>query len=262
MAAKADQCSGKGACNTLTGLCSCNAGTRGGSCIEGEGCKDCNYSECEANCNGNNGMCDRISGKCVCETFKDSANEQAWTGRYNGKVCMEPVRKNKYLADWTRSMDKWGWSTCKKGYMLTGLKRDGLGDALYNLAYGVCEQPAEGSGPTPAGIPTNECYHENWWKKFDSKGGKFCRRGYFVSGLFRSHCNSLYCIEMAKCCRAKRSQWNMCKWVKYAEDPTTQEATVESPYFVAGFFRDTTHTLDGITWFRACQPYFYGSDYR
>jgi hypothetical protein len=262
MAAKADQCSGKGACNTLTGLCSCNAGTRGGSCIEGEGCKDCNYAECEANCNGNNGMCDRISGKCVCETFQDSANEQAWTGRYNGKVCLEPVRKNKYLADWTRSMDKWGWSTCKKGYMLTGLKRDGLGDALYNLAYGVCEQPAEGSGPTPAGIPANECYHENWWKKFDSKGGKFCRRGYFVSGLFRSHCNSLYCIEMAKCCRAKRSQWNMCKWVKYAEDPTTQEATVESPYFVAGFFRDTTHTLDGITWFRACQPYFYGSDYR
>jgi hypothetical protein len=159
-------------------------------------------------------------------------------------------------------MDKWGWSVCKRGFMLTGLKTDGLGDALYNLAYGVCEQPAEGSGPTPAGIPANECYHENWWKKFDSKGGKFCRRGYFVSGLFRSHCNSLYCIEMAKCCRAKRSQWNMCKWVKYAEDPTTQEATVESPYFVAGFFRDTTHTLDGITWFRACQPYFYGSDYR
>merc|ERR1711865_924857 len=47
-----------------------------------------------------------------------------------------------------------------------------------------------------------------------------------------------------------------------SEATTTQEATVESPYFVAGFFRDTTHTLDGITWFRACQPYFYGSDYR
>jgi hypothetical protein len=262
MGAKADQCSGKGACNTLTGLCSCDKGTKGGGCVEGEGCKDCNYKECEANCNGNNGMCDRISGKCVCMTFEDAANSNAYTGRFNGKVCLEPVRKNKYLADWTRSMDKWGWSVCKKGYLLTGLKRDGLGDALYNLGYGVCEQPAEGAGVSPAGIPANDCYHENWWKKFDTKGGKFCRRGYFVSGLFRSHCNSLYCIEMAKCCQVKRSQWNQCKWVKYTEDDTTGEATVESPNFIAGFFRDEKHTLDGITWFRACQPYFYGADYR
>jgi len=118
---KADQCSGKGACNTLTGLCSCDKGTRGGSCIEGEGCKDCNYKECEASCNGNNGMCDRISGKCVCMTFRDPENDNAYTGRFNGKVCKEPGRKNKYLADWTRSMDKWGWSVCKKGYLLTGL---------------------------------------------------------------------------------------------------------------------------------------------
>merc|ERR1711907_873365 len=80
MAAKADQCSGKGACNTLTGLCSWDPGTRGGSCIEGEGCKDCNYKQCEANCNGNNGMCDRISGKCVCNTFKDAENNDAYTG--------------------------------------------------------------------------------------------------------------------------------------------------------------------------------------
>ena len=169
MGAKENQCSGKGACNILSGLCSCDQGTRGGSCIEGEGCKDCNYMECEANCNGSNGMCDRISGKCVCETFEDFENEQAWTGRYNGKTCLMPVRKNKYVADWTRSMDKWGWSVCKKGFLLTGLKRDGMGNALYNLAYGVCEQPAEGSGPSPRGVPTNECYHENWWKKFDSK---------------------------------------------------------------------------------------------
>jgi len=262
MAAKADQCSGKGACNTLTGLCSCDPGTRGGSCIEGEGCKDCNYKQCEANCNGNNGMCDRISGKCVCNTFKDAENNDAYTGRFNGKVCLEPTRKNKYLADWTRSMDKWGWSICKKGYLLTGLKRDGLGNALYNLAYGVCEQPAEGAGAEPKGIPANQCYHENWWKKFDSKGGKFCRRGYFVSGLFRSHCSSLYCIEMAKCCQVKRSSWNSCKWVKYSEDDETGEATVESPQFIVGFYRDEKHTLDGLTWYRACTPYFFGADYR
>merc|ERR1712086_782463 len=63
-----------------------------------------------------------------------------------------------------------------------------------------------------------------WWKKqwakydaddkkFDFKGGKLCRKNYFVAGLFRSHCNSLYCLEMAKCCQVQRSVWNECKWV-------------------------------------------------
>merc|ERR1712166_926582 len=113
---------------------------------------------------------------CVCETFQDPANEQAWTGRYNGKVCMEPVRKNKYLADWTRSMDKWGWSTCKKGFMLTGLKRDGW-EMLCTTLHMECASSLLRAPGLPQLIPTNECYHENWWKKFDSKGGKFCRRG-------------------------------------------------------------------------------------
>eukprot|EP00658_Telonema_sp_P-2_P006192 TRINITY_DN1235_c0_g1_i4.p1 TRINITY_DN1235_c0_g1~~TRINITY_DN1235_c0_g1_i4.p1 ORF type:complete len:1007 (-),score=213.79 TRINITY_DN1235_c0_g1_i4:333-3353(-) len=254
-------CSGKGQCNTLTGLCLCDAGAVGGSCIQGEGCHDCDFKPCDSDCSGSNGMCDRNTGACVCATVKTTQENNQYQGPYNGKVCLEPRRKNKYLADWTRSMDTWGWSVCKTNWLLTGLKRDGLGDALYNLGYGVCEQPAEGAGD-PIGIAANECYHENWWKKFDSKGGKFCRRGYFVAGLFRSHCNSLYCIEMAKCCRVKRSAWNRCKWESYREDEDTKEATVEAPAFIVGFYRDATHTLDGITWFRSCVPYFYGADYR
>merc|ERR1712000_637331 len=103
-----------------------------------------------------------------------------------------------------------GWSVCKKGFLLTGIGSDGRGDALYNLDRGRCEKPCEGSSREAIGI--SHCYHENWWKKFDSKGGKFCRRNYFVAGLFRSHCNSLYCLEMAKCCQVKRSLWNDCSW--------------------------------------------------
>jgi len=256
-------CSGKGTCNTLTGLCACNADARGGSCVEGAGCKDCNYKNCQADCSGpNNGMCDRTTGKCVCNTFQDPENDNKFTGMFNGKTCLEPQRKNKYVADWTRSMDSWGWSICKPGYLLSGIKRDGLGNALYNLAYGICEKPAEGGGDPPAAVPTNECYHENWWKKFDTAGGKFCRRGYFVAGLFRSHCNSLYCLEMAKCCRPKRSVWNRCKWEKVSENEETGEATVANPAFIVGFYRDEQHTLDGLTWFRSCIPYFYGADSR
>jgi len=60
----------------------------------------------------------------------------------------------------------------------------------------------------------------------------------------------------------KRSSWNSCKWVKYSEDDETGEATVESPQFIVGFYRDEKHTLDGLTWYRACTPYFFGADYR
>merc|ERR1712070_162621 len=117
---------------------------------------------------------------------------------------------------WTSSMDKWGWSTCETGYLLTGMKTDRLQtmDALYNLDRGFCQQPFESSAAILRGVEPSRCYHENWWKKFDTRGGKFCRRNYFVAGLFRSHCNSLYCIEMAKCCNVKRSIWTDCKWTK------------------------------------------------
>merc|ERR1711998_273268 len=109
--------------------------------------------------------------------------------------------------------DKWGWSVCKQNYLMVGMRRDGLGNALYNLAYGVCAKLAEeGTQFGTQTVNSGTCYHENWWKRFDYKGGKFCRRGFFVAGLFRSHCNSLYCIEMAKCCQVKRSLWNTCRW--------------------------------------------------
>merc|ERR1711868_129482 len=103
------------------------------------------------------------------------------------------------------------------GWLLTGLRTDGQGDALYNIDLGQCEKPCEGTGTDKSVIGVEKCYHENWWKKFDTRGGKFCRRNYFVAGLFRSHCNSLYCIEMAKCCSVKRSLWTNCKWVNTKE---------------------------------------------
>merc|ERR1711998_613274 len=100
-----------------------------------------------------------------------------------------------------------------------GLKTDMQGsmDALFNLDNAVCQKPFEANTPITRAVENYRCYHENWWKKFDSRGGKFCRRNYFVAGLFRSHCNSLYCIEMAKCCSVKRSLWTNCKWVNTNE---------------------------------------------
>jgi len=157
---------------------------------------------------------------------------------------------------------------------MVGVKRDGADDALYNLAYAKCANPCEGDASSKRGLTLQHCYHENWWKKFDFGGGKFCRKNYFMAGLFRSHCNSLYCLEMAKCCQVQRSLWNNCKWVDIKSawsDSNCKEnketglidcawAEVDDDRsFMAGFYRDKLHTLDGLTHIRKCEPYFFGA---
>lgn len=182
-------------------------------------------------------------------------------------------------------MDKWGWSLCPTGKLLVGLNRDGpydngeIGDALFNIQTAICRSPAEGRVQDVASgdgtsVELGHCYHENWWSKFDSKGGAFCRQNYFVAGLFRSHCNSLYCLEMVKCCQVKRALWNDCKWVDMStwkfKDPVkkaTKYAMIEAHSagpkgFIAGFYRGTSHTLDGMQYMRQCVPVFVGGSSR
>jgi hypothetical protein len=165
-------------------------------------------------------------------------------------------------------MDKWGWSLCPTGTLLVGLSRDDgtETDALFNINLVKCRKPCEISGNGRDGIELTHCYHQNWWKSFDSKGGKFCRRNYFVAGLFRSHCNSLYCLEMAKCCQVKRSLWNDCKWTPMTAWKTPgrfseiQAASGgKKMAFIAGFYRGATHTLDGLEYMRQCVPVFWGA---
>merc|ERR1719380_580148 len=161
---------------------------------------------------------------------------------------------------WTESMDKWGWSTCSDGYLLVGLKTDlsGSMDALFNLDVGVCQRPFEANTPIVRAVENYRCYHENWWKKFDTRGGKFCRRNYFVAGLFRSHCNSLYCLEMAKCCQVKRSIWTRCQWSAIDQNKLQSgRATAEvqgTKAFIGGFYRGKMHTLGGLKYFYQCEP--------
>merc|ERR1711959_299035 len=264
------ECQGRGTCKKENGMCMCDAPFHGARCEGGEGskkqCFSCSYKSCIGDC-GDNGSCNKIAGECTC-------NAQEGTF-YNGALCKAPCRMLEYVSDWTRSMDKWGWSTCKEDFLLTGIKRDGAGDALYNLAYGKCARPCEGTASSQKALRLEHCYHENWWKKFDFAGGKFCRKNYFIAGLFRSHCNSLYCLEMAKCCQVQRSLWNQCKWVaissQFSDKNCKEEngriecswAEIEdSKSFVAGFYRTQQHTLDGLTYIRKCEPYFFGASCR
>jgi len=254
-------CAGKGTFQVLTGRCMCGEGFIGGGCVDNsqgaKECQTCRYKSCESECSKNHGYCNRNSGKCVCKNRGDT---------YNGKNCKSICRKDGKLVDWSRSFDKWGWSVCPANFLMTGFRTDGGGDALYNIDLGKCEKPCEGTGSDKQNIEISHCYHENWWKKFDSKGGKFCRRNYFVAGLFRSHCNSLYCLEMAKCCQVKRSLWTKCQWTaidKNAINNGGAEVGVAGPHaFIAGFYRGEIHTLTGLRYIRQCDPIFYGADYR
>jgi hypothetical protein len=146
---------------------------------------------------------------------------------------------------------------------LVGLKSDlaGTADALYNLNTAICAKPCEGDRDEIIPVDKYACYHENWWKKFDTAGGKYCRRNYFVAGLFRSHCNSLYCLEMAKCCQVRKSLWTGCKWVSNT-GWTGRKEGIRAPNggdgFIVGFWRNGVHTLNGITQIRICTPIWWG----
>lgn len=265
-----NDCSGgRGACQSKTGLCQCTAPYSGSQCThDGGQCRDCRFVSCPSDCS-NGGFCDRIVGQCTC-----------YEGNYNGARCDQPCQFAEKVIDWSRSMDKWGWSLCPTGYLLVGLSRDApysngeAADALYNIQAAKCRKPCEGSNPNVQrqqgeAIELGHCYHENWWRTFDTKGGKFCRRNYFVAGLFRSHCNSLYCLEMAKCCQVKRSLWNDCKWIRTSEwQRPGKFAEIErhpgslAKAFIAGFYRGDSHTLDGLQYIRQCVPVFWGAQNR
>jgi len=262
---------GLGSCNLNNGRCACTGGSSCGLPNEAECPGACLYEDCANNCGGDNtdgssqtGLCNRFTGQCSCN----------FNNVFNGPTCIKPERgaQNKMGAEqhetmiWTASMDKWGWSLCKDGHLLTGMKTDlqQTKDALYNLDSASCAQPYEASGVITKAVEPSRCYHENWWKKFDTRGGKFCRRNYFVAGLFRSHCNSLYCIEMAKCCSVKRSIWTNCKWTATGQWTNRESGmkVADSTSFIVGFFRGATHTLDGITSIRECTPIWYGQLYK
>jgi hypothetical protein len=77
---------------------------------------------------------------------------------------------------------------------------------------------------------------------------------------------------MAKCCQVQRSLWNKCKWVdiksSFSDRNCKEENGVincawaeieDKSSFVAGFYRTQQHTLDGLTYIRKCEPYFFGA---
>ena len=95
------------------------------------------------------------------------------------------------------------WATCQSGYFLQGIYRNGnLNDDswLWNIDYGKCCKPA--NHPRYYG----SCYEQSVRLSFDEKGWSKCNDGYFLTGLYRSICERLYCIETFKCCKMVTSK--------------------------------------------------------
>lgn len=154
--------------------------------------------------------------------------------------------------NWYTIWDTPGWIACPTGQLLYGLKR-GSCDALSCVDSGSCAAACQG---TDTVYQLRHCYHElGWYNSFDMAGWSKCLPNYFVAGLYRS-CESLYCLQMAKCCSLVGARAALCgeaEWgVAMATPNTLAHIDVGTPNtgekaFITGFERGAEHTLAGIT---------------
>lgn len=85
---------------------------------------------------------------------------------------------------------------CPSGYVLSGLYRQS-GNLVKNIVQARCCKPKN--------LPSSykNCYDEDVTDHFnhDDQGLRKCQRdGYFMTGLYKSVCDFVYCIEKFKCC--------------------------------------------------------------
>jgi hypothetical protein len=230
--------SGRGACEMTTGHCACVDPYHGHAC---------EFEHCPFDCSGG-GNCNRNNGECLCKMG------------YSGIACLETTRcqetglntgedVNKGMNWWT-IWDKPGWIVCPKGQLMYGLKHS-VCEALSCIDSGSCAAPCEGSASNHV-FQLRHCYHDlRWYNSFDQAGWSKCLPDYFVAGLFRS-CESLYCLNMAKCCSLKESRWAECSETslmgQWDAALAPGDFTVNSHAFMTGLERKvSTHNIKDIT---------------
>ncbi|KAL9988070.1 hypothetical protein ACROYT_G002469 [Oculina patagonica] len=110
--------------------------------------------------------------------------------------CSVDLKSSCVNADWRGVLDKENsWALCPNGYFLNGLYRTDTDDNLHDIKEGRCCKPD--SLPCHYG----DCYDEDVYASFDHKGWSYCNKsGYYLTGIYKSDCNYLYCIEKFKCC--------------------------------------------------------------
>lgn len=166
--------------------------------------------------------------------------------------------------NWWTVWDKPGWLLCPKGQLLYQLQRSKCvswkdpknkaseasgGGALSCIESGGCAAGCEASDHV---FQLRHCYHDlRWYNSFDMAGWSECLPDYFVAGLYRS-CESLYCLNMAKCCSLKGSRWVQCGKTRWGANfnGASSGARVgkisSKNAFITGFRRGVGHTLKDI----------------
>lgn len=209
-----DNCSGNGECMSETGTCSCKKGHHGPTCA---------YKECPAGCSGFGGTCNRMIGACVCNRgFSGPACEQTTT-------CNERETTYQEWAFW-----KPGWSKCPYGWLMRGVVTASC-TGIHCIDKAICAKPC--LGKSELGI--ERCYQENWWDSLNTKGWSRCAEGYYLAGLYRNKCNSLYCVEMALCCSIRDAEYDHCQeldWFETIKMPNAK-AEVQPNKFMTGVYR-------------------------
>jgi hypothetical protein len=222
-----DNCNDRGTCNTETAICACNSGFAGDAC---------EAVECPGNCGGGvGGTCDSSSGVCICRPG------------YSGPDCKASTTcdaEETTYRDW--AMFRKGWSKCPYGSLMTGMKRGGCNGA-HCLDSAMCAKPCHGDKR----MGLLHCYQADWWSALDKEGVGMCDDGYYMAGLYRNNCMSLYCIEMAWCCSIVTSGWDSTTcghkdWYSSISKDNTW-ATVPANRFMTGIGRrGISTTLDDM----------------
>ncbi|XP_059159702.1 uncharacterized protein LOC131943541 [Physella acuta] len=147
---------------------------------------------------------------------------------------------------WTLFNNNNVWVTCPAGYFLNGLYRTGgFGGWLSNIEEGRCSKPA--GHPASYG----HCYDMDISSCFDDKNLCRCNADYYVTGLYKSSCDKLYCLDGLRCCTTVPVQEDVDSFdaLKTRVMETTQ---MELAYLA--------HYL-GFAWSYGCNAHFVGEDF-
>ncbi|XP_046864158.1 neurogenic locus notch homolog protein 1-like [Xenia sp. Carnegie-2017] len=184
---------------------------------------------------------------------------EGFSGECNS--CQVNVKPVCVKANWWRSFNKQGWSTCDTtNQFITGLYRSTLSanyDGLYRLEEVKCCK----SSPLYIG-QKSICRGANWWVSFNKKGWSVCSNGYFLNALYRTNGQHLHNLQGGKCCKPvnhpdkygdcyhenikndfKKKGWTMCK---------------KDGYYVTGLRRDSGDWLKDIDSFKCCKMWSVG----
>merc|ERR1711865_41178 len=256
-----DACSQRGRLDPIRGVCNCQEEFFGPGCEEkkcpnsncscGNDAKgqpfsgpSCEFRSCPFDCTGG-GECNRNDGVCIC---KDG---------YSGTQCEKTTRcKNENLVNanmnWWTIWDKPGWMVCPKGQLMFQLKRS-LCEGLSCIDSGGCAAACEGTtGNYNHVFQLRHCYHDlRWYNSFDMAGTSECMDDYYIAGLFRS-CESLYCLNMAKCCSLKEARWSQCTYSNWGVFNGPGTGKVTEHQFMVGLKRSEGHQIKNIDEAKGC----------